>query len=73
MPKALAYLFRVYLRIRRRKGGGFGLTPIEWPDIDAFVRNSQFRLAPWEVEIIEEIDDLYLNANNPDKIDEVDD
>ena len=73
MPKALAYLFLSYMRIRRRKGGGFGVTPIEWPDIDAFVRNSQFRLAPWEIEVIESLDDAFLAANNPDKPVEVDD
>lgn len=47
--------------MRRRKGGsGFGVSPIEWPDIDAFVRQSGVRFAPWEVEIIEALDDLYL-------------
>lgn len=61
------------MRIRRRKGGGFGLSPIEWPDIDAFVRNSQFNLAPWEIEVVEDLDDMFLIANNPDKKDDVED
>lgn len=56
------------MRIRRRKGGsGFGLSPIEWPDIDAFVRNSQFRLTPWELEVIEDIDDVFLMKHNKDQ------
>jgi len=55
MPKALEYLFRTYMRIRRRKGGGFGLMPIEWPDIDAFaVPGANFptmmSIAAWESE-----------------------
>jgi hypothetical protein len=29
-------------------------------EIDAFVRLSGMRLAPWEIELIEELDDLYL-------------
>lgn len=61
MPVELRYLFRSYWRIRRRKGGnGFGPSPIEWPDIDAFLRHSRVALAPWEVEIIEELDDAFM-------------
>lgn len=60
-PKALRYLWDAFWRIRRRKGGnGFGASPIEWPDIDAFVRNSDVRLSSWEVMAIEDLDDLYL-------------
>lgn len=69
MPKALAYLFLAYMRIRRRKGGGFGLMPIEWPDIDAFLRLSKVSLAPWEVEVIEDLDDMFLVANSHDRKD----
>lgn len=58
---ALEYLWRAFNRLRRRKGGnGFAALPIEWPDIDAFVRNTRFDLAPWEIEIIEDLDDLFL-------------
>jgi hypothetical protein len=61
MPMGLLYLWQAYHRLRRRKGGsGFGASPIEWPDIDAFVRNSRFELAPWELEILEMLDDLYM-------------
>jgi hypothetical protein len=61
LPRALTYLWLAYWRLRRRKGGsGFGPSPIEWPDIDAFVRYSGMRLRPWELEVIEMLDDLYL-------------
>ncbi|WP_420844794.1 phage tail assembly chaperone [Jiella avicenniae] len=61
IPSALEYLWAAYHRIRRRKAWGFnGPAPIEWPDIDAFVRHSRNPLAPWEVALIEDIDDLYL-------------
>jgi hypothetical protein len=60
-PVALTYLWRAFHRLRRRKGGsGFGPSPIEWSDIDAFVRNSGLRFAPWEVEMIEALDDLLM-------------
>lgn len=31
-----------------------------WTDIDAFTRRAGVRLAPWEIRIIERLDDLYL-------------
>jgi hypothetical protein len=47
--------------MRNRKGGnGFAPSPIEWTDIDAFLRRSGLALAPWEIEMIEVVDDLYL-------------
>jgi hypothetical protein len=60
-PEALAYLWRTYLRMRRRMGGGFaGPNPIGWQDIDAFVRLNGMRLSSWEIEILESIDDLFV-------------
>lgn len=60
-PAALGYLWRAYLRLRRRTPGGFsGPQPVGWQDIDAFVRRSGHELAPWEVELIERLDDLFL-------------
>ena len=64
-PVALDYLWNAYNRIRRRKGGSMGRAgPIEWPDIDAFCRHSRLSLQAWEVEIIEDLDDLYLSAKD---------
>lgn len=60
-PIPLAYLWGAYHRIRRRKGGaGMGVSPIEWPDIDAFIRRARMPLLPWEIETIERLDDAYL-------------
>lgn len=60
-PHSLDYLWRAFHRIRRRRGGnGFGPSPIEWADIDAFVRLSGVRLAGWEVEVIEALDEVWL-------------
>lgn len=60
-PKALNYVWRAYLRMRRRAPSGFaGPNPISWRDIDAFCRRSGLGLAPWEIELIEAIDDIYL-------------
>lgn len=61
-PKEIAYLWTIYHRLRRRIGAGFAApNPVSWQDIDAFVRQIGFPMAPWEVEIIEAIDDAFLN------------
>lgn len=58
-PKALGYVWRAYLRLRRRTAGGFsGPQPVSWDDILAYTR--LFDLAPWEIELIERLDDIYL-------------
>ena len=65
MPRELAYILKIFNRLRRRKGSnGFGVGPIEWPDIDAFVRNTRVDLKPWEIEVIESLDDLFLLERN---------
>lgn len=62
-PIPMAYLWSAYHRLRRRKGGnGFGVSPLEWPDIDAFNRLSRISLLPWEVAMLERLDDIYLKA-----------
>lgn len=61
MPEAVRYLWDAFIRIRRRKGGGLnGPAPLEWPDIAAFVTLGGVRLAPWEIRIVEDLDDLWL-------------
>lgn len=59
LPPELFYLWKTYRRLANRRGSsGFSMNPISWPEIDAFVRHSRFVLAPWEIEIIEMLDDL---------------
>lgn len=60
-PEALRYLWVVFIRIRSRINGN-GMVParITLQDLDAFNRLSAMRLAPWEVEIIEKLDDALL-------------
>ena len=60
-PRGLLYLWAAYNRLRRRQGSsGYGPLPLGWPEIDAFLRRSKLNLAPWEIEVIEELDDLYM-------------
>jgi hypothetical protein len=56
---ALDYLWRIFRRLaRRRTSNGFGSNPITWGDLSAFEHHAKFPLRPWEVELIEDLDDL---------------
>jgi hypothetical protein len=59
-PRELGYLWRAYHRLRKRTGDGFSsANPISWRDVEAFEYVTRFRFAPWEVELIETIDDAF--------------
>jgi hypothetical protein len=61
-PEAVRYLWDAYLRLRRRKSVDMmgNALPLEWPDILAFNQLAGLRLKPWEIEIIERLDNIYL-------------
>lgn len=68
MPEALAYIWHAFCRLSARRGSnGFSINPITWPDIDAYVRHSKMPLAPWEVRIVEELDDLFRQEQGKPK------
>lgn len=59
----MLYLWQTYQRLRRRKGGnGFSASPLEWPDFGWFIQINRARLAPWEIRMIERLDDLFIDA-----------
>lgn len=57
-PEELGYLWQIYLRLSARRSVGWGRSPLSWADIDAFCRLTGTRLVPWEIKIIEMLDDL---------------
>lgn len=60
-PEALGHVWQAFCRLNRRRGSnGFSINPISWGDIDAYVRHSGLRLMPWEIRLIEELDDLFV-------------
>lgn len=59
-PLELTYLWNAFNRLSaRRSSNGFAVSPISWTDIDAFLRRSGLSLAPFEIRIVEDLDDLY--------------
>jgi hypothetical protein len=59
LPDELAYLWHAFCRLSARRRSGFSIEPIGWADLDAFVRLTGVRLAPWELQLIEMLDDLF--------------
>jgi len=37
---------------------------LRWADIDAFARITKTALQPWEIEVIEMLDDVFLDASS---------
>ncbi len=61
LPEGARHIWGAFLRLSaHRASGGFGPGPITWPDLDAFCRMTRTRLVPWEVEMIEDLDGLWL-------------
>lgn len=61
LPPGTGYLWAIYCRLAARRGaGGFGAAPIGWVDLAAFQSLTGFRLSPWEVTVIEALDNLHL-------------
>jgi hypothetical protein len=63
LPEPLLYLWNAFCRLSARRGSnGFCANPISWPELDAFLRHAGVTLAPWEIRILEDLDDLFRQA-----------
>jgi hypothetical protein len=66
LPPSLTYLWNIFLRLSARRGStGFGPALIAWSEMEAFQRLTGFHLKPWEVEIIEMLDVLFIDGGKP--------
>lgn len=60
---ALEYLWQDYSMLRGRKAPGMhGFNPIEWADFAAYKQLSGRRLAPWEISLLIDLDNIWLTA-----------
>jgi hypothetical protein len=55
----LEHVWHAFCRLHARRRSGFAPEPIAWSDLDAFIRLTGARLAPWEIQLIEMLDDLF--------------
>jgi hypothetical protein len=63
-PMELGYLWQAFLRMHNRRTYSMSANPISWFELDAFIRHSGIGLAPWEVSLLEDIDNLWLAEQN---------
>lgn len=60
-------MWRLFLQLRQRSGGGFGHQQLDEPRLLAWCQLHGQRLTSWEVETIFEIDSLWLQAESEAK------
>lgn len=60
MPELLEYLWKWFLRLSKRRGSGFGPAPLSHTGIKDFFTLIKIEPTPWEIEQIEQLDDVYL-------------
>jgi hypothetical protein len=58
-PFEIEHVWTAFCRLHARRRSGFSAEPIAWSDLDAFIRLTGVRLAPFEVQLIEMLDDLF--------------
>ena len=58
-PFELEHVWTAFCRLHARRRSGFSAEPIAWSDLDAFIRLTGVRLAPFEIQLIEMLDDLF--------------
>ncbi len=66
-PYPLAYIWDWFVEIRRTVGGnGFSPNPISFVDLDAWNRQIKAQARPWELRVILQLDDLFLEQKAKD-------
>jgi hypothetical protein len=58
-PLELEHVWTVFCRLSARRRSGFSIEPIGWADLDAFIKLTGCRLAPFEIQLIEMLDDMF--------------
>ncbi|WP_430643900.1 phage tail assembly chaperone [Bradyrhizobium cosmicum] len=57
----------MFLRLNARRSAGFSLEPISFSEIESFTRLSGLRLSPFEVRLIEDLDNLFRAVHLTEK------
>lgn len=61
IPTPAAYLWNVFLRLHsRRSANEAGPAPLSWVEIAAFSKLLGINFSPWEIGVLEALDDVYL-------------
>ena len=68
LPPELEHVWAAFCRLHARRRSGFSAEPISWSDLDAFIRLTGARLVPFEVQLIEMLDDLFRSQRSDTRV-----
>lgn len=66
-PDGMQYLWGWFCELSNARGGGFGLAPLGWGEIDAWCRVSVRTLLPFERQAVAALDHRYMEIMTPAK------
>ncbi len=61
-PDRVMYLWLWFQQLSRRRGSGFGPSPLTFSEVAAWAMLTGYIVSPAEVEVLMLLDDLYLTA-----------
>jgi hypothetical protein len=65
-PDEMLYLWDRFLEVsKRRTSNGFGLNPVPYADIAAWATMNRVRITPFELEVLDRIEALYVSLMQP--------
>lgn len=67
MPETLYYLWDWFLKLNATRQYGMSANTISYQEIQAFCNLYQIEMATWEVDVINQLDRVALNATKEDK------
>ncbi|MBR2689164.1 MAG: hypothetical protein IKE42_15030 [Aquamicrobium sp.] len=70
MPEEIGYVWAQFWRLRRRVRNVNTHQPITWDDIQKFQALTMAHIGPFEIELLEMLDDLFLKAQSEAKNEE---
>jgi hypothetical protein len=67
LPVMAERTWGAFHRLRRRCPVSEGPSPWTWEALDAFLRLTGIELSPWEIELLEMLDDAWIRVVSDDK------
>ncbi len=64
LPPILVYLLGYFQQLSSARQCGMSLNPLSFSEIDAWSRLYHLSLETWEIDVIKQLDLIYLNVNS---------
>jgi len=62
LPPVFQYLWDWFAELHEARGGGFGPSPLTWPEIDFWASRMRVDPTPWELRVIKRLDKVWLKS-----------